>query len=63
MAEIDRLKEIVEKLRSENGCPWDRAQTHETLTKYMTEEAQEAVEAMLKGDDENLCEVFKSKKR
>ena len=24
MAEIDRLKEIVETLRSENGCPWDR---------------------------------------
>lgn len=31
MAEIDRLKEIVETLRSENGCPWDRVQTHESL--------------------------------
>ena len=31
MAEIDRLKGIVETLRSENGCPWDRVQTHESL--------------------------------
>ena len=48
--------DIVAQLRAPDGCVWDRAQTHETLTKYMTEEAQEAVEAMLKGDDENLCE-------
>ncbi len=31
MSEIERLKEIVKTLRSENGCPWDRAQTHESL--------------------------------
>ncbi|MCR5034871.1 MAG: NAD(P)H-hydrate epimerase [Clostridia bacterium] len=48
--------DIVAQLRAPDGCVWDRAQTHETLTKYMTEEAQEAVEAMRKGDDENLCE-------
>ena len=48
--------DIVAQLRAPDGCVWDRAQTHETLTKYMTEEAQEAVEAMLKEDDENLCE-------
>ncbi len=43
MAEIDRLKEIVEKLRSENGCPWDRAQTHESLKAPVIEEAAEVV--------------------
>jgi len=48
--------DIVAQLRAPDGCVWDRAQTHETLTKYMTEEAQEAVDAMMKGDDENLCE-------
>ena len=48
--------DIVAQLRAPDGCVWDRAQNHETLTKYMTEEAQEAVEAMLNGDDENLCE-------
>jgi tetrapyrrole methylase family protein/MazG family protein len=31
MTEIKRLKEIVQILRSENGCPWDREQTHASL--------------------------------
>lgn len=43
MAQIDRLKEIVEKLRSENGCPWDRAQTHASLKPEVVEEAAEVV--------------------
>ena len=43
MAEIDRLKEIVETLRSENGCPWDRDQTHESLKASVIEEAAEVV--------------------
>ena len=30
MSEFDRLKEIVERLRAKDGCPWDRVQTHET---------------------------------
>lgn len=34
MAEIDKLKEIVETLRSENGCQWDRAKTHEYKNLY-----------------------------
>ncbi len=43
MAEIDRLKEIVQRLRSENGCSWDRAQTHSTLKPACIEEAAEVV--------------------
>ena len=43
MAEIDRLKEIVETLRSENGCPWDRVQTHESLKASVIEEAAEVI--------------------
>ena len=43
MAEIDRLKEIVEQLRSENGCPWDRAQTHMSLKQECIEEAAEVI--------------------
>lgn len=31
MTETERLKEIVVKLRSEDGCPWDRVQTHASL--------------------------------
>lgn len=43
MEEIKRLKEIVEKLRSENGCPWDRVQTHESLKAACIEEAAEVI--------------------
>jgi len=43
MTEIERLKEIVEKLRSEDGCPWDRVQTHESLKPECIEEAAEVV--------------------
>jgi len=43
MSEIQRLKEIVEKLRSESGCPWDRVQTHESLKPECIEEAAEVV--------------------
>ena len=43
MSEIDRLKTIVEKLRAEDGCPWDRAQTHESLKPACIEEAAEVI--------------------
>lgn len=38
-------------LRGENGCPWDKKQTHRTLRKYLLEEALEAVEAIDEEDD------------
>lgn len=41
--EVQRLKEIVEKLRSDSGCPWDRAQTHQTLKPECIEEAAEVI--------------------
>ena len=44
MTQIDRLKEIVETLRSENGCPWDRAQTHTSLKPEAFEEAKQLIE-------------------
>ena len=43
MSEVERLKTIVEKLRSESGCPWDRAQTHSTLKPSCIEEAAEVI--------------------
>ena len=43
MSEIDRLKEIVRRLRAEDGCPWDRAQTHSSLKAACVEEAAEVV--------------------
>ena len=50
------LLEIVSILRSPDGCPWDRAQTHETMKKCLSDETQEVIEAIDKADDENLCE-------
>jgi len=44
--EFERLIEIMHALRSENGCEWDKEQTHESLRQYLIEEAYEAVEAI-----------------
>ena len=41
--EFERFKDIVAKLRSEEGCPWDRAQTHESLKPTCIEEAAEVI--------------------
>ena len=43
---FDRLVQVVATLRSENGCPWDRAQTHETLKSDLIEETYETIEAI-----------------
>ena len=48
---IDDLLEILKILRSENGCPWDRAQTHDSIKKSMIEETYEALDALDSGDD------------
>lgn len=52
----EELLNIIAELRSEHGCPWDRAQTHETLIKCLREECEETVSAIENKDDENLCE-------
>ena len=43
MKEFTRFREIVARLRGEGGCPWDRAQTHESLKATCIEEAAEVV--------------------
>src|SRR5262249_14119757 len=48
------LYETVERLRAPGGCPWDRAQTHRTLRPYLLEETYEALEAIERGDPEEL---------
>ena len=53
---LERLIEIIDILRSENGCSWDRAQTHETLRRNMLEEAYEAVDAIDDNDMKHLNE-------
>jgi tetrapyrrole methylase family protein/MazG family protein len=53
---IDRLREIVAKLRAPDGCPWDREQTHATLKPHLLEECYELIDAIDDQDDEALLE-------
>lgn len=50
------LLQIIRILRSPDGCPWDREQTHASLRRGMLEEAYEAVEAIDRDDEAMLCE-------
>ena len=54
--ELHRLEEIMKQLRSENGCPWDREQTHLSLRPYLLEEAYEVLEAIEEDSTEHLLE-------
>jgi XTP/dITP diphosphohydrolase len=57
LAALQELIEVVAKLRSpDGGCPWDLAQTPETLTPYVIEEAYEVVDAIKGGDKEAIAE-------
>ena len=53
---IDDLLKIMEMLRAENGCPWDREQTHKSIRKDFIEEVYEACEAIDAEDSELLRE-------
>ena len=55
--------EILNVLRSENGCPWDRAQTHQTLRETAIEEAYELSDAIAKNDLEHIQEVHSLDKK
>lgn len=55
-SDFSELVGIMARLRAPEGCPWDREQTHETLRKYVIEEAYEVVEAIDGGDADKLCE-------
>jgi tetrapyrrole methylase family protein/MazG family protein len=53
----ETLRYITMRLRREpDGCPWDRKQTHQTLTRYVIEETYEVVEALEENDMEKLAE-------
>src|SRR5690349_18866983 len=49
-SQLDAAVEVMDRLRSPGGCPWDAAQTHESLTRYLLEEAYEVIEAIENGD-------------
>ena len=56
MYSFQDLTDIIAKLRSDEGCPWDREQTYESLKKCLADEAQEVYEAVDNQDMDNLCE-------
>lgn len=55
-SEFDRFVEVIAALRGENGCPWDRKQTHESLKPYFVEETYEALHAIDEKDDAALAD-------
>lgn len=50
------LLKVMDTLLGENGCPWDREQTHESLKKYLIEESYEVMEAIDEKDDDKMIE-------
>jgi len=53
---FDRVMSIMRRLRAPGGCPWDAEQTHESLKRYLLEEAYEVLEAIASHTDEHLKE-------
>ncbi|MEH7343458.1 nucleoside triphosphate pyrophosphohydrolase [Bacillus sp. JJ1532] len=53
---FSKLREIIAELRGPNGCPWDKKQTHESLKKYLIEEAYELIEAINEDDIDHMVE-------
>lgn len=53
---IKRLIDVVLKLRSPEGCPWDKEQTHATLKDHFLQEVYEAIDAIDSGDNKELRE-------
>ena len=56
MSELLRLREVMDRLRSPGGCPWDAEQTHESLLKYLLEESYEFIESVEENDRKAMRE-------
>ena len=54
--DFDLLNQVMDKLVSEDGCPFDRVQTHESLKRYLIEESYELMEAIDHQDDLHIIE-------
>ncbi len=54
--QIQDLIQTIETLRGPEGCPWDRKQTLTSLTKYLSEETEELVDAIKKNNSQDICE-------
>ncbi len=56
MEQIDRLAEVMKRLRAPDGCPWDREQTHKTLNDCLLGEVAEYMDAVEAEDDAEMRE-------
>ncbi|WBW97934.1 nucleoside triphosphate pyrophosphohydrolase [Oceanirhabdus sp. W0125-5] len=56
--DFNDLTEIMDELRGEEGCQWDKKQTHESLKKYLIEECYEVIDAIDKDDIDKMIEEF-----
>ena len=54
--DIQKLVDVMSKLRAPDGCPWDREQDHDTLKRFLVEESYEVIEAIENKDFEHLKE-------
>lgn len=52
--EFSKLRQVIAELRGPDGCPWDKKQTHESLKKYLIEEAYELIDSIDEEDDEGM---------
>ena len=55
-SELIRLREVMDKLRSPGGCPWDAEQDHASLLKYLLEESYEFIESVEDNDRQAMQE-------
>ncbi len=53
---MESLIRLVRRLRSDNGCPWDRKQTGEDILNYLIEEVYELADALSSGNPDSICE-------
>jgi len=55
-SELTRLREVMDRLRSPGGCPWDAEQDHVSLLKFLLEESYEFIEAVEENDRDAMQE-------
>jgi tetrapyrrole methylase family protein/MazG family protein len=53
---INALNKLIDALRGENGCPWDKKQTPRSMSVYLVEEIYELLEAIESGNADDICE-------
>jgi tetrapyrrole methylase family protein/MazG family protein len=56
LSSIESLIRLIETLRGDNGCPWDRQQTPRSISVYLTEEIYELIDAIESDDPDRVCE-------